>query len=581
MTRISFKLKLLLMSALMIVVTIVTAFFASRYVISDYIASTDRQYIQTQMNSVKSLVIKSIDSDIRLANSSNFGLTDVKKTIQKTGFYDVYKVAFGMLINKTGAVNDTKLTAPYLALAKKAQKKTLISDVFIKNKKPMVTITVGQDKGNANIFFVNLASMQTLLQEMTVDGSAWKLTDSAGHVIFSNRPDKKDLIPTSMDINVGKKNWKLTGYIDPQVIARNTQELNHRITLFLLILTVIILPLSLVTINRLFRPVVLLRSLISELSKGSGDLTQRLTVSSEDELGDMANGINKFIEHLQQLLIKIQLSTTNIATEIQELESQTLQNSDALLSFKEQVNSSVSSIIEMANSANTVFADASNTAQQTELTNREATGSIQVVEEALQSVQTLSDSIEETSDSVSQMTSYADNIEKVLNEITGIAEQTNLLALNAAIEAARAGEQGRGFAVVADEVRALASRTHKSTEEIVEMLGQLKSGSQQVASQMSATKDRCSITSGTTTRVVQSLNTMVESIEIINNLVAQIADSANNQKEIGESVEGTMNDIAEMVGKLSQNTQNTSESTQHLTHTNSELLNIVGQFKIR
>lgn len=263
-----------------------------------------------------------------------------------------------------------------------------------------------------------------------------------------------------------------------------------------------------------------------DLSQGSGDLTQRLTVSSDDELGDMANGINKFIQHLQQLLSRIQASTTSIASEIKEQEGQTIQNNDALLSFKNQVNSSVSSIVNMADSAKTVFNDASNTAQQTSLANQEATDSITLVENASMSVEQLSASIDETSHSVNQMSAYADNIGKVLSEITGIAEQTNLLALNAAIEAARAGEQGRGFAVVADEVRALASRTHKSTEEIVTMLEQLKTGTQQVVHQMSTTKESCSKTSEATTQVVQSLDAMVNSIDAINSLVSQIADSA-------------------------------------------------------
>ncbi|WP_166434183.1 methyl-accepting chemotaxis protein [Vibrio viridaestus] len=581
MARISFKLKLLLMSALLIITTVVAAFFSSQYVISDYISSSDRRNIESQINSVKALVSRSINSDIRLANSSNFGLNEVKATIEKTGFYDVYKIAFNMLIDKNGALGDKEKAKPYLELAKQAQEhKTIVSDVFLKDKKPMVTITVGQGNGNANIFFVDLSAMQSLLSEMTVEGSSWKLADSEGNLIFSNTPDRDNLLPTSMEIKVGAKLWQLTGYIDPLVIQKNTQALIHQIIIILIIVSAIILPLALITINRLFKPVLLLRSLITELSNGSGDLTQRLNVTSDDELGDMAKGIDKFIEHLQQLLIKIQASTHNIASEIKELESQTLENNSSLSSFKNQVDRSVSSILEMAESANTVSADASNTAEQTALTNQEATASIKVVQEASQSVQALSSSIDKTSHSVTQMTEYADNIERVLSEITGIAEQTNLLALNAAIEAARAGEQGRGFAVVADEVRALASRTHKSTEEIVAMLAQLKNGTQQVVAQMSTTQESCSKASDATTRVVNSLDSMVQSIDVINSLVEQIASSAHDQRQIGESVQQTMHEISETVARLSRNSESTSGSTQHLTQSNSELLSIVGQFKI-
>ena len=324
-----------------------------------------------------------------------------------------------------------------------------------------------------------------------------------------------------------------------------------------------------------------LRNVITDLANGSGDLTHRLKVETSDDLGKIADGINKFIENLQLMMLDVSHSSVSINNQINTLEDLTKSSHRLLQSHSEEMEMAVTSIHEMSATADAVAESAANAAKQTEATNSEAEQSKVAVQQAVQSVTDLVDEVEDTGKTIISMSEDSAQISSVLNVIGEIAQQTNLLALNAAIEAARAGEHGRGFAVVADEVRALAARTRQSTIEINTMLEKLSVGSEAAVVSMDSTKQSCLSTATTTSKVSSSLDLVTEAVLDINDLVGQIATSAEEQSSVSEEINRNMTAIEGMVDTLSINGKETVNSTHHLTESNLQLVAIINKFKLK
>ncbi|BDM62602.1 hypothetical protein NFHSH190041_00540 [Shewanella sp. NFH-SH190041] len=188
--------------------------------------------------------------------------------------------------------------------------------------------------------------------------------------------------------------------------------------------------------------------------------------------------------------------------------------------------------------------------------------------------------VDAAADTINEMNQNTRQIASILNVIGEIAEQTNLLALNAAIEAARAGEQGRGFAVVADEVRALAARTQASTSEINNMLEKLRSGADSAVAAMEKTKKSCQVTATTTSVVTRNLVELNTYVFDINGLTSQIATAAEEQSSVAEEINRNLTTIREMVDKLNQNSQATLTTSSSLDNTRGRLATMVEHFKL-
>ncbi|WP_335903892.1 methyl-accepting chemotaxis protein [Shewanella algae] len=204
----------------------------------------------------------------------------------------------------------------------------------------------------------------------------------------------------------------------------------------------------------------------------------------------------------------------------------------------------------------------------------------QAVEQASNNVMALVSEVDSASQTIAEMDESTRRIAGVLDVIGEIAEQTNLLALNAAIEAARAGEQGRGFAVVADEVRALAARTQASTSEINNMLEQLRQGADSAVNAMNRTRQSCQATADTTTLVAESLQGLTEHVFDINGLSSQIATAAEEQSSVSEEITRNLSVIREMVEELNQSGKATLGSTAALAAAKDQLSSVVRQFKL-
>ncbi|QUM82882.1 methyl-accepting chemotaxis protein [Moritella sp. 5] len=384
---------------------------------------------------------------------------------------------------------------------------------------------------------------------------------------------------TSLQLD-DKSSWKIIVTIDKSVLFLPVQNsLNNSIisNVLLVILASIIIFIAL---SRLYRPILALKATVYDLAQGDADLTRRLEVNSRDDLGQIAESVNAFVSNLQRMMLEISESTDHISMGVEQLKAQTERNNSVLIDHASETDQVVVAVTEMSSTADSVAQSAAQSATFTQRTTDDAHSSKAVVEGAVHGVADLVNEVEAMALNIQTMNEDTHKISSVLSVIGEIADQTNLLALNAAIEAARAGEQGRGFAVVADEVRTLAARTQQSTSEINEMLTRLRNGADMVVRAMDITKASCQQTAATTASVNDNLDSMTDSVMQINDLGIQIATAAEEQSSVTEEINRNMTMIQSMVNQLTENGEKTMDSTRNLASCNEQLLAIVGQFKL-
>jgi methyl-accepting chemotaxis protein len=333
-------------------------------------------------------------------------------------------------------------------------------------------------------------------------------------------------------------------------------------------------------ISQLGRRLQTLRLNIDALSAGDADLTARIQVKGHDELDNIALSVNRFIAYLQQMMVQVTDATDLITRELAQLDQQTGQSRRILGEHASETDQVVTALTELSSTADSVARHASDSASFTEAANGQAANSRKVVGSASASVVALIDEVDLAAAKVLEMQEDAKQIGSVLGVIGGIAAQTNLLALNAAIEAARAGEQGRGFAVVADEVRALAARTQNSTAEVGSMLSRLTQGVAEAVVAMEQTKRSCQAAADTTGQVTGGLDSMADSVVQIHDLSSQIATAAEEQSRVTEEINRNMVSIRDMLNLLVQNGSQTEQSAASLLGSNRQLLALVRRFKV-
>ncbi|WEM45427.1 methyl-accepting chemotaxis protein (plasmid) [Photobacterium sp. DA100] len=576
--KLSFKVKIIITLIAILIATVVTSFFSVNYYLSRYIFDSDAESINTQISLVKDKLYDDIRNKVLIAENISLDITSIQEVTERAGFYAAAKVIADFVITDKGRIDDESEASHYIQLVNSTSG-TSVSDIFYQNDIPLISITVPRGNGG-DIFYLDLRNTQQLLSQSSVAGSYFDLEDSRGTQVFSNRIDG-DLIPYTNRFAVGDSQWMLTGYIDRGYIQQNTNALSGSITMALVLVALISIPLSVLFINTIFKHLSTLRSIIVGLSRGDADLTRRLDVYSNDDLGKIASGINHFIENLQRMMLEVSQSSQAIQHEVAALKDKADSNKSLLTRHTQETEKVVTAINEMSATAESVADSGNRAADFTHATNAEAEKSKDVVKVASSSVNQLSTEVESMSVSIQTMSQDFEKIDAVLHVIGEIAEQTNLLALNAAIEAARAGEQGRGFAVVADEVRALAARTQQSTSEIDTMLSDLRKATSVVVQSMDVTKGSCAQTVEHTANVMASLESMTNSISQINDLTTQIATSANEQSVVTEEVNKNMIAIHDMINELNRNADDSVASTEQLAVTNSQLNAMVANFKLK
>jgi methyl-accepting chemotaxis protein len=328
------------------------------------------------------------------------------------------------------------------------------------------------------------------------------------------------------------------------------------------------------------RPLCLASSRMHDIAEGEGDLTQRLEVHGKDEVAALGTNFNRFVERVHQLVGQVAGATTQLASAAGQLSATSEQTNSSIARQQTETDQVATAIHEMTTTTQEVARNAADAASAASEADEETRTGQRVVTHTIEAIETLLGEVENATSVIHALESDSDAIGKVLEVIRGIAEQTNLLALNAAIEAARAGEQGRGFAVVADEVRTLAQRTQESTQEIQQMIERLQGGARNAVSVMSEGRKRARDTADQAARAGTSLKAITEAVGRINDMNAQIASAAEEQTAVAEEINRNIVNITQAVGDSSQGTQQTAAASEELARLSADLQRRVGRFRI-
>ncbi|WP_426697636.1 methyl-accepting chemotaxis protein [Aeromonas hydrophila] len=374
--------------------------------------------------------------------------------------------------------------------------------------------------------------------------------------------------------------WLLATALPTSLLTQDSRDVLTTLASIQLPLVGLLFGLMLLAVSQLGNRLQTLKQNIDALSAGDADLTARIQVKGHDELDHIALSVNRFIAYLQQMMVQVTDATDLITQELARLDQQTGQARRILNEHAAETEQVVTALTELSSTADSVAQHASDSASFTNAANGQAANSRTVVGSASASVVALIDEVDLAAAKVLEMQEDAQQIGSVLGVIGGIAAQTNLLALNAAIEAARAGEQGRGFAVVADEVRALAARTQNSTAEVGSMLSRLTQGVAEAVVAMEHTKRSCQAAADTTGQVTGGLDNMADSVVRIHDLSSQIATAAEEQSRVTEEINRNMVSIRDMLNLLLENGQHTEQSAAALLRSNRQLLALVHRFKV-
>ncbi|MGM0525445.1 MAG: methyl-accepting chemotaxis protein [Pseudomonadota bacterium] len=398
--------------------------------------------------------------------------------------------------------------------------------------------------------------------------------------IWQKGSDSSNLVPKISRIRVFEP-WNLimgTGQYTDNIASMLWQEF-MKLAGLAVFLSVPLLLLFVLIIRSITRPLKHINAAMVDIAQGEGDLTRRLNSSGSDELSLLAASFNDFVSKIQQLVHNVQVSAgeeAQAAEKLSELSNQSSAQSDEL---KAQTESVAAAINEMSSSASEVAEHARAAAQSANTADEESGHSAVIVREAVNNIEALTGELQKAGDQARLLQDGSDKIGNILGVIVAIAEQTNLLALNAAIEAARAGEAGRGFAVVADEVRTLATRTQQSTDEISTIVDSIQGAIKDVTHIISAVGDRSKTTNEGALKAEQAIGQIQEAVASISSMNVQIASATDEQSRVTRDLSENITGISDLSNDNQSANQQVAQVSQQLNKNSVDLSQLVSRFK--
>ncbi|WP_430460488.1 methyl-accepting chemotaxis protein [Thalassolituus sp. LLYu03] len=403
----------------------------------------------------------------------------------------------------------------------------------------------------------------------------------SGMLSGNTRPQLDKIIKTSMKgrdtllglFAIDGTDWQLMLSINESEAFASLATLGWSSLLIGLLTIVAVTLIAGAIISVLLKPLLSLSDAMSDIAQGDADLTRRLSVTRHDEIGKLSHAFNVFVGSIHELVSQSLASSRKLDTLAQLARKNAQNNNQAVQVQQNEISQVAVAVNELSSTSSEVANNASDTAQAAQSASTEGNKGMQNAGENRRRMEALTGEIDSATEIINQLDNQAQQITGILATIQGIAEQTNLLALNAAIEAARAGEQGRGFAVVADEVRTLSQRTHEATGEIQQMIDSLKHHSQKAVGIMGTSKELTAETASSALQVTDSLNAIASVLTDISQRSQSIANASREQhtateeiSRIATAIQAASDDLAGNVDQATQQSSQLHELSQEISH---------------